>query len=81
VPEHLRSFGISYIMQVVYFKELAEKFNVIHVTEGLTTEQVRMMKFTNARTVGEALERTAPLMPRADVAIFPSGGTIIAGVP
>jgi nickel-dependent lactate racemase len=81
VPEHLRSFGISYIMQVVYFKELAEKFNVIHVTEGLTTEQVRMMKFTHARTVGEALERTAPLMPRADVAIFPSGGTIIAGVP
>jgi hypothetical protein len=80
VPEHLRSFGISYIMQVVYFKELAEKFNVIHVTEGLTTEQVGMMKFTHARTVGEALEITSPLMPRADVAIFPSGGTIIAGV-
>jgi hypothetical protein len=39
-----------------------------------------MMKFTHARTVGEALEITSPLMPRADVAIFPSGGTIIAGV-
>jgi hypothetical protein len=81
VPEHLRSFGISYIMQVVYFKELAEKFNVIHVTEGLAAEHVRMMKFTHARTMGEALEIASPPMPRADVAIFPSGGTIIAGVP
>ncbi|MGD0916141.1 MAG: hypothetical protein ABSB22_06770 [Thermodesulfobacteriota bacterium] len=34
VPDHLKSFGISYIMQVVYFKKLAEKFAVIHVTEG-----------------------------------------------
>ena len=80
VPEHLRSFGISYIMQVVYFKELAEKFNVIHVTEGLTTEYVRMMKFTHARSVKEALEIASTSMPQADVAIFPSGGTTIAGV-
>jgi len=80
VPEHLRSFGISYIMQVVYFKELAEKFNVIHVTEGLTTEYVRIMKFTHARSVKEALEIASTSMPQADVAIFPSGGTTIAGV-
>ena len=46
VPDHLKSFGISYIMQVVYFKELAEKFNVVHVTEGLSPEQVKMMKFS-----------------------------------
>jgi nickel-dependent lactate racemase len=81
VPDHLRSFGISYIMQVVYFKELAEKFNVIHVTEGLTTEQVKMMKFTHARTLLEAIEVASAKMPQADVAIFPSGGSIIPGVP
>ena len=81
VPDHLRSFGISYIMQVVYFKELAEKFNVIHVTEGLTTEQVGMMKFTHARTLLEAIEVASATMPQADVAIFPSGGSIIPGVP
>ena len=46
VPDHLKSFGISYIMQVVYFKELAEKFDVVHVTEGLSPEQVKMMKFS-----------------------------------
>ena len=80
VPDHLRSFGISYIMQVVYFKELAEKFNVIHVTEGLTTEQVGMMKFTPARTLLEAIEVASATMPQADVAIFPSGGNIIPGV-
>ena len=31
IPDHLRQFGISYIMQVVYFKELAEKFHVVNV--------------------------------------------------
>ncbi|MBN1106796.1 MAG: DUF2088 domain-containing protein, partial [Deltaproteobacteria bacterium] len=34
IPEHLRAFGISYIMQVVFFKEYAEKFRVVHVCEG-----------------------------------------------
>ena len=80
IPDHLTSFGISYIMQVVAFKELAEKFHVIHVTEGLTTETVRMMKFTHARTLLEAVDMAAERIPKADVAIFPSGGNIIPGV-
>ena len=77
VPEHLRSFGISYIMQVVYFKELAEKFKVTHVTEGLPPEQVKMMKFTYSPNLEEAIRKTSEETPRADVAIFPSGGNII----
>jgi nickel-dependent lactate racemase len=80
IPDQLTSFGISYIMQVVFFKELAEKFHVIHVTEGLTAETVRMMKFTHARTLLEAVDMAAERMPQADVAIFPSGGNIIPGV-
>jgi nickel-dependent lactate racemase len=80
VPDHLRSFGISYIMQVVYFKELAEKFNVVHVTEGLSPEQVRMMKFSYASTIQDAIQRVFDKMPRADVAVFPSGGNIIPEV-
>jgi nickel-dependent lactate racemase len=80
IPDHLRSFGISYIMQVVYFKELAEKFNIIHVTEGLTPEQVKMMKFTYASNLPEAIDIASRTMPKADVAIFPSGGNIIPGV-
>lgn len=77
VPEHLRSFGISYIMQVVYFKELSEKFTVVHVTDGLSPEQVRMMKFSYSPNMEEAINQIRNRMPHADVAIFPSGGNII----
>lgn len=80
IPDDLKSFGISYIMQVVYFKELAEKFNVIHVTEGLTSEVVQMMKFTHATSLPEAVAMAAKNMAEADVAIFPSGGNIIPGI-
>ena len=80
VPDHLRSFGISYIMQVVYFKELAEKFSVHHVCEGLSPEQVKMMKFTYSQNLQEAMDQISAKMPKADVAIFPSGGNIIPEV-
>lgn len=80
IPDHLKSFGISYIMQIVFYKELAEKFNVIHVTEGLSREQVEMMNFTYAGSLDEAINQTFKVMPKADVAIFPSGGNIIPGV-
>ncbi len=80
VPDHLREFGISYIMQVVHYKELAEKFRVIHVTEGLSPEQVRTMNYTYCSSVQEAVDLTTQDMPTADVAIFPSGGTIIPEV-
>jgi len=77
IPEHLRSFGISYIMQVVFFKELAEKFTVVHVTEGLSPDQVKMMKFSYSSNLQEAIDRLSSEIPKADVAIFPSGGNII----
>jgi nickel-dependent lactate racemase len=80
IPGHLKSFGISYIMQVVYFKELAEKFTVTHVTEGLSQEQVKMMKFSYSSNLHEAIHQVAKKMPQADVAIFPSGGNIIPEV-
>ena len=80
IPDHLKSFGISYIMQVVYFKELAEKFDVVHVTEGLSPEQVKMMKFSYASTIQEAINQISKKMPQADVAVFPSGGNIIPEV-
>jgi len=80
IPDHLKSFGISYIMQIVYFKELAEKFTVVHVTEGLSPEQVKMMKFSYSSTLQEAIDRVSEKIPKADVAIFPSGGNIIPEV-
>jgi nickel-dependent lactate racemase len=80
IPDHLRSFGISYIMQVVYFKELAEKFTVAHVTEGLSPDQVKMMKFSYSSNIQEAIDRVSAKIPNADVAVFPSGGNIIPEV-
>jgi nickel-dependent lactate racemase len=77
IPDHLKSFGISYIMQVVYFKELSEKFSVFHVTEGLSPEQVKMMKFSYSANLQESINQLAEKMPKADVAVFPSGGNII----
>jgi len=80
VPDHLRTFGISYIMQVVYFKEYAERFKVFHVTEGLSAEQVKMMKYQHASSMQEAVNQLAKEMPKADVAVLPSGGNVIAEV-
>jgi nickel-dependent lactate racemase len=80
IPDELRSLGISYIMQIVFFKELSEKFRVIHVTEGLKPDEVAMMKFTHAQTLPDAIDIASQTMPEADVAIFPSGGNIIPGV-
>ena len=80
IPDHLSSFGISYIMQVVYFKEMAEKFDVIHVTEGLSPSQVKMMKFTYSSTLQEAIDRAYEKISIADVAVFPSGGNVIPEV-
>ncbi len=80
IPDHLKSFGISYIMQVVYFKELAEKFKVVHVTDGLPPEQVKMMKFSYASDLPGAIAQIAEKIPKGDVAIFPSGGNIIPDI-
>ena len=80
VPDHLKSFGISYIMQVVYFKELAEKFTVVHVTQGLSPDQVKMIKFSYASNIQEAINQVSEKIPQADVAVFPSGGNIIPDV-
>jgi lactate racemase len=80
IPDQLKSFGISYIMQVVYFKELSEKFTVVHVTEGLSPEQVKMMKFSYSPSVEDAIRQVSEKIPKADVAIFPSGGSVIPEV-
>jgi lactate racemase len=77
IPDHLKAFGISYIMQVVSYKEKAEKFHIFHVTEGLSAEQVTTMGFSYCSTLQEAIDSIFKTMPEADVAIFPSGGTII----
>jgi lactate racemase len=77
IPDSLKPFGISFFMLGVPFKEIAEQYNVIHATEGLTKEQVELMNFGYAPTVEAAIEQVRKSIPRADVTILPSGGTII----
>jgi len=80
IPDSLKPFGVSFILHVVFFKEWSEKFKVIHVTEGLSPEQVALMGFTYAGSLGEAIGKAHEAIPRADVAIFPSGGNILPSV-
>ena len=61
----------------VPFKEISEQYNVIHATQGLTRAQVELMNFAYAPTVEAAIEQVLKSVPRADVTILPSGGTII----
>ncbi len=77
IPEHLKNLGVSYVMQVVHFKEIAERFTVIHVTDGLEEEEVRKMGFVYASTMEEALDMAKRRIPQGKVRIFPSGGTIL----
>jgi len=80
IPDSLKPFGISFFMLGVPFKELSEKYSVLHVTEGLTKEQVELMDFGYAATLDEAIRETHKKIPKADVTIIPSGGTIIPAV-
>jgi nickel-dependent lactate racemase len=77
IPDSIKPYGISFFMLGVPFKELSEKYSVLHVTEGLTKEQVELMNFGYAATLEEAIRETHSKIPRADVTIIPSGGTII----
>jgi nickel-dependent lactate racemase len=80
IPDSIKPYGISFFMLGVPFKELSEKYSVLHVTEGLTKKQVELMNFGYAATLDEAIQQTHRTIPRADVTIIPSGGTIIPAV-
>lgn len=77
IPDAIKPFGISFFMLGVPFKEISEQYNVIHATQGLTKDQVELMNFAYAPTVEAAIEQVRKTVPRADVTILPSGGTII----
>jgi nickel-dependent lactate racemase len=77
IPDSIRPFGISFFMLGVPFKEISEQYRVIHMTEGLTREQVQLMNFEYAATLDEAIQLAYKSTPKADVTILPSGGTII----
>lgn len=77
IPDAIKPFGISFFMLGVPFKEISEMYTIVHATEGLTREQVELMNFGYAPNVQEAIEQVRKKMPRADVTILPSGGTII----
>jgi nickel-dependent lactate racemase len=77
IPDAIKPFGISFFMLGVPFKEVSEQYRVIHMTEGLTREQVQLMNFEYAATLEEAIQMAYKTTPQADVTILPSGGTII----
>ena len=80
IADHLKPFGISYIMQIVHFKDFVERQRIVHVTEGLTAEQVAMMGMEYSNDLQKTVNSLGEQYPKADVAIFPSGGNIIPRV-
>ncbi len=80
IPDSIKPHGISFFMLGVPFMELSEKYNVIHMTEGLTREQVKMMNFAYAANIEDAIQQAYKISPKADVTILPSGGMIIPSV-
>jgi len=77
IPDPIKPFGISFFMLGVPFKEISERYSIVHVTEGLTKEQVEMMNFGYASTLEDAIRQTHRKFPKAEVTILPSGGTIV----
>ncbi|MCS7280684.1 MAG: nickel-dependent lactate racemase [Desulfobacterota bacterium] len=81
IPENLKHLGVSYVMQIVHFKEIAERYKVIHVTEGLGEEDVRRMGFRYARSMDEAIDLAQSMIRKdANVYVIPSGGSILPRV-
>jgi len=77
IPDYLKHLGVSYAIQVVHFKEICEKFKVIHVTDGLHEEEVRKMGFEYAASIDEAIELASALKRDAHVLVLPSGGSVL----
>jgi lactate racemase len=77
IPESLHHLGVSYVSQIVSFKETTEAFNVIHVTEGLSATQVEMMGMAYSADLQKTVDELAAKHPEAHVAVFPSGGSVI----
>lgn len=77
IPDRLKDLGVSYVMQIVHFKEIAERFKVIHVTEGLDEQDVRKMGFIFMKSLPDAIDKARDLVPKGKVYIFPSGGNIL----
>jgi nickel-dependent lactate racemase len=80
IPDSIKGNGISFFMLGVLFMELAEQYSVIHVTEGLSREQVKLMNFGYAPSLDQAIQQVYKQTPKADVTILPSGGTAIPSV-
>ncbi|MCX7856497.1 MAG: nickel-dependent lactate racemase [Deltaproteobacteria bacterium] len=81
IPDHLRNLGVSYVMQIVHFKEISERYRIIHVTEGLNEEDVKKMGFVYAETLDDAILIAKELIPRGKAYILPSGGNILPKYP
>lgn len=80
IPDHLKGLGVSYVMQIVHFKEILERFKVIHVTQGLRKDEVEKMGFIYASSIDEAIDMANSTFKEARVLIFPSGGSILPRV-
>jgi len=77
-PERCAPMGISALLCIWDMKKIPEKLSqVVHVCEGLARDQVEAMGMTYASSIDEAVDMVHKELPKADVAIFASGGTTL----
>jgi nickel-dependent lactate racemase len=77
IPEYFLNLSVSYIMQVIYFKSLTARFKVVNISEGVDKNLIENLGFAHFSTLDEALSHFRKEIPKAKVAIIPSGGYLI----
>jgi len=77
VPTGMEGLSVSYVMQLVFFKELVRDYRVIYVTDPEAKEFAYDFGFKVFQTLTDALEHVKKDLDRAKVLVFPSGGIVI----
>lgn len=76
-PSGMEGLSVSYVMQLVFFKELARDFQVLYVTDPEAKTFAHDLGFEVFETVSEALRHLRKELDKAKVLVFPSGGNAI----
>lgn len=76
-PAGMDGLSVSYVMQLVFFKELVRDFQVLYVTDPVAREFATDLGFEVFERVSEAIEYLKDKLDKARVLVFPSGGNVI----
>lgn len=76
-PPGMEGLSVSYVMQLVFFKELVRDFHILYVTDPEAREFSADFGFEVFERISEALNHLKGKLDKAKVLVFPSGGSVI----